>query len=61
MSYELVESGCVPYELTKDEYEKCVLLVKKMRMKDFTDALEKAVQTLGKDVVAEKIKRLDIL
>lgn len=61
MKYKLTECGCVPYELSKEEYDECVKLIKRMRMKEFTDALDRAVQVLGIDVVAEKIKQTNIL
>lgn len=61
MKYKLIERECVPYELSKEEYDECVKLIKRMRMKEFTDALDRAVRVLGIDVVAEKIKQTNIL
>ena len=58
MQYKLAERECVPFELSKEEYEACIELVKKMRMKEFSNALDKAVRVLGADVVVEKMKQL---
>lgn len=59
--YELKESGCIPFELTKEEYEKCAKFVRQMRMSDLKRSLEKAIETCGVDAVAEMIKSLNIL
>ena len=61
MKYKLAERECVPYDLSKEEYEECVKLVKRMRMKEFSDALDRAIKVLGADVVAERIKKENIL
>ena len=61
MQYKLVECGCIPYELSKEEYDECVKLIKKIRLKEFSDALDRAVPVLGVKVVAEKIKKENIL
>ena len=61
MKYKLAERECIPYDLSKEEYEECVKLVKRIRMKEFSDALDRAIKVLGVDVVAEKIKRENIL
>ncbi len=61
MKYKLAERDGVIYELSKEEYDECVNLVKRMRMKEFSDALDRAIKVLGVDVVAERIKRENIL
>lgn len=61
MQYKLAECGCVPYELSKEEYDECVKLIKRMRMKEFADALDRAIKVLGVEVVAERIKKENIL
>ena len=61
MKYKLAEREGIPYDLSKEEYEECVKLVKRMRMKEFSDALDRAIKVLGVEVVAEKIKRENIL
>lgn len=61
MQYKLVERECVPYELSKEEYDECVKLIKKIRLKEFSDALDRAVKVLGVELVAAKIKKENIL
>lgn len=61
MQYKLVERECVPYELSKEEYDECVKLIKRMRLKEFSDALDRAVKVLGVELVAAKIKKENIL
>lgn len=61
MQYKLVERECVPYELSKEEYDECIKLIKKIRLKEFSDALDRAVKVLGVELVAAKIKKENIL
>ena len=61
MQYKLVKCGCIPYELSKEEYDECVKLIKKIRLKEVSDALDRAVPFLGVEVVAAKIKKENIL
>ena len=61
MQYKLAERECVPYELSKEEYDECVKLIKKIRLKEFSDALDRAVKVLGVELVAAKIKKENIL
>lgn len=53
--YTLKEDGCVPFELTKEEYQKCVNTVRQMRMAEFDKALENAIHTCGLDIVRAKL------
>ena len=53
--YTLKEDGCIPFELTKEEYQKCVNIVHQMRMTEFDKALENAIHTCGLEIVRKKL------
>ena len=59
--YVLKEDGCVPFELTREEYQKCVTTIHKMRVSDFEKALDRALQTCGMDVIRDKLAKKGII
>lgn len=61
MKYTLKEEGCVPFELTEEEYQKCVNTVHQMRMADFNKALDNVIHTCGINVVKEVLIKKGII
>jgi hypothetical protein len=59
--YTLKEDGCVPFELTKEEYQKCVNTIRQMRISEFDKVLERALQTCGLDAVKDKLVKIGLI